>query len=169
MSDLAPLLLLFLIARSRGGASSAPRWPSVLSPPPPPPPPDASPAEAMQDLLTARDNLYKAAVKAGPAKTAKGVVRPAKKLPPIVVTAKAKPKFLNYSPEMDVSVADVQKALIKHGAAIKKDGLYGPKTHAAWVNIATKRGLQSNIARLSPKIVRVVTATFNKLNAPVIP
>lgn len=170
MNDLTPLLILLLISRARGGAaSSSPRWPTALSPPPPPPAPDASPAEAMQDLLNARNDLYAAARKAGPAKTAKGVLRPAKRMKPIVVTATPKaaaPKFLNYSPEMDVSVADIQKAVIKRGAKIKPDGIFGPKTQAAWVNTAKKWKLDPTIVQLSSKIAKVNTNTFTTLTNP---
>lgn len=172
--DLGPLLLLWLVARARtSSAAPSPRWPTALSPPPPPPPPlppDASPAEALADMVKARNTLYQTVKKAGPKKTITDVLRPkAKKLKPIVVTAtpkKALPKFLDYTPDMDVSVADVQKALIKRGASLKPDGLYGPKTQQAWIATTKKWKLPTYIQRLTGKIARVNRSAFLALTDP---
>jgi len=189
MSDLVPLLLLWLASKARGGGSSRPNWPSAASPPPPPPPssplPPAAPGAAappsdqpnipgaFSDTIKARDAFYgevkKAAKQGKLIDQTRRIAREEKQLKPIVVPGKTTPAFLRFNPQMDVSVADLQKVVIRHGGKIRKDGLYGPLTAAAWQALASKRGLQPNIERLSSKIARVATKTFTTLNSPHVP
>ena len=68
-----------------------------------------------------------------------------------------------------IPVARVQSVLNARGAKLKPDGLYGPKTAAAWANIAASKGLPYTIKRKGPKTAEVVTQTLDALSVPSIP
>jgi peptidoglycan hydrolase-like protein with peptidoglycan-binding domain len=71
--------------------------------------------------------------------------------------------------QTNVAVADLQSALIKRGAKLSRDGMYGPKTAAAWKALANQKHLSPMISRVGPKIARVATNTFDVLSVPAIP
>lgn len=68
-----------------------------------------------------------------------------------------------------VSVASLQKLLNARGAKLKQDGLYGPKTAAAWKSAAKSRGLADTIARVSSTTAKVVSHTYDSLSVPPVP
>lgn len=186
MMDVAPLLLLLAISK-RSSSADAPAWPTSASPPPmppmPPPPPSLSPlpsattphADAnsgapLSELLKQADVVHHAA------QTAKKAVAKAipKKLSAKSLAA-SMPGAIFIAPNsgkvtlFNVSVADLQTALIKRGVKLTKDGLYGPKTAAAWQAAAKQKRLPTAIARVGPKIARVAKQTFQVLSVPAIP
>jgi peptidoglycan hydrolase-like protein with peptidoglycan-binding domain len=63
----------------------------------------------------------------------------------------------------EILVADAQRIAIARGEALKPDGLYGPKTAAAWARVATAKGLDPTFARLGPRTVSVDAATYKAL------
>lgn len=177
--DWTPLFLLWAFGKQCAPSSSSPAWPNTSSPPPPPPlpqppltpsstpvPPSAETGTPLADLAEpAQDFASKVRSEA------ERVVRKnlgLKKKPKPKPAANALPAFLDYAPpSYDVSVADLQKVLIRRGyKAIKKDGLYGPKTELAWKALATGKRLPAAIVRLAPKIARVNKETFATLSAP---
>jgi hypothetical protein len=194
--DLAPLLLLWAIGSKRSSSVDVPRWPTAVSPPPPPPlpplpPPQGaappgvptwnaftgvpdpasaqhpaeSPAAPLSELLHQADVLHAAhaaaskavsKAKAAPKRLLKGILHAPAVGPPAPA-------------QENVSVADLQKILIRRGAKLAKDGLYGPKTAAAWKAAASAKHLSPMITRVGPKIARVANATFDALSVPAIP
>lgn len=64
-----------------------------------------------------------------------------------------------------VLVADAQKTLNALGAKVGGDGLYGPKTKAAWGAAAKKQKLDPAFARVDGKHARVSQDTARKLSA----
>lgn len=64
-----------------------------------------------------------------------------------------------------VSVGEAQKTLNALGAKLGTDGLYGPKTSAAWGAAAKKRALDPSFVRVDGKRARVSQDTARKLNA----
>ena len=175
--DLTPLLLLWAIGSKRASAD-APAWPTSASPPPmppmpPPPPPlaplasaaaphaDANSGAPLSELLKQADAVHHAA--AVPKKlSAKSL---AASMPGALFIAPNSGKVTLFN----VSVADLQTALIRRGAKLKKDGLYGPKTAAAWQAAAKQKKLPTAIARVDPKIARVAKQTFQVLSVPAVP
>lgn len=173
--DLLPLILLWA-ASKQCAAPSSPAWPSTIDPPPPPPLPKppatpATPANAetgtpLSDLAQPAQDLA-AKVRSEAERVVRknlGLKKPKAK----PAAARSTPAFLDYAPpSYDVSVADLQKVLIRRGyKAIKKDGLYGPKTELAWKALATGKRLPAAIVRLAPKIARVNKETFAALSIP---
>ena len=181
--DLTPLLLLWAIGSKRSASADVPAWPTSASPPPmppmpPPPPPlaplasaaaphaDANSGAPLSELLKQADAVHHAA-------------QTAKKAVPKKLSAKSlaasMPGALFIAPNsgkvtlFNVSVADLQTALIRRGAKLKKDGLYGPKTAAAWQAAAKQKNLPTAIARVDPKIARVAKQTFQVLSVPAVP
>lgn len=68
-----------------------------------------------------------------------------------------------------VPVANLQKILAQRGYKLVQDGLYGPKTAAAWTKAAKSKGLPSNIARASGTTAKVATRAYDALSVPPIP
>lgn len=161
MDPLMQLALMWLSAQPGGGAPAAraPAWPTPASPPPMPAfKPAATPTPARgADTGTPLTSLH-AASKAPPKATPKAA-------PKRVAVPKITPGILKST----LSVARLQQALNARGAKLKPDGLFGPKTAAAWSKLASSKGLPSLISRKSPKTAEVVTHTFDALSLPPIP
>lgn len=68
-----------------------------------------------------------------------------------------------------VPVANLQKILAQRGYKLVQDGLYGPKTAAAWAKAAKSKGLPSNIARASGTTAKVAARAYDALSVPPIP
>lgn len=169
MNDLVPLLLLWALG-NRCPTPSSPGWPSVIDPPPPPPLP--RPPSMPDDATSSATEAPEPAKPSWP-----GFIdyKPPKPAAP-------KPKTLNQflrantwlgkklDALMDTSVANLQTTLIKRGYKVKKDGIYGPETEAAWQVAATKAKLSPIITKRGTKIARVSKLTWSGLNGlPVIP
>lgn len=60
-------------------------------------------------------------------------------------------------------VATLQRALNARGAKLVPDGLYGPKTAAAWAKLAASKALPGAITRKGPQTAEVVTHTYDVL------
>lgn len=169
MNPLVPLFLIWSIGKR---SSNKPMWPSTASPPPPPPPPPpvivldptqpvpTHPAESGTPL----QELAKASAKATNVhKRASSLLRKAKGVLHAPAVGPPEPA------QMQVTVSDLQRALISRGAKLKKDGLYGPKTAAAWQQLARQKGLSPMITRTGPHSARVPIATYNTLSMPPVP
>lgn len=182
MTALLPLIMLWLATRTAPAAApqarrkTAPRWPTPASPPPmpafqaaPKPKPSADPSGSSTPLA----DLHNAPPKLAPASTAE----------PAAVKAKAIAAFKKKSTSLlqqrlsspfgssatTVPVASLQQILIKRGVKIAPDGLYGPRTAAAWAKLATSRLLPPTITRVGPKSAKVVARTYDTLSVPAIP
>jgi peptidoglycan hydrolase-like protein with peptidoglycan-binding domain len=66
-------------------------------------------------------------------------------------------------------VLKLQQVLNSRGAKLVPDGLFGPKTAAAWSKLAAAKALPPSISRVAPKLAQVVTHTYDALSMPVIP
>lgn len=193
MIDIAPLLLLW--AFGKRSAVNVPAWPTAASPPPPPPlpplphgaappgvetwnaftgvPDPAAPAQHpaespatplsemlhQADKLTAAHAAAKKAVskaKSAPKRLFKGILHAPAVGPPAPA-------------QENVSVASLQSALVKRGYNVARDGLYGPKTAAAWKSAANANHLSPMISRVGPKTARVANHTYDVLSVPAIP
>jgi hypothetical protein len=66
-------------------------------------------------------------------------------------------------------VADVQAIVNARGGRLARDGLWGPKTAAAWSALARSQGLPATIERGGPKVARVAMHTWDVLSVPMIP
>lgn len=66
-----------------------------------------------------------------------------------------------------VNVGQVQDIVRALGSTIKRDGLFGPATTAAWKTAATRRKLDGAFDRAGPIEAWVVPATFKELSAQV--
>jgi peptidoglycan hydrolase-like protein with peptidoglycan-binding domain len=73
------------------------------------------------------------------------------------------------APTTSRAVADLQSILTARGIKVTRDGLYGPKTAAAWSKLAKSKGLPTTISRGGPKIAKVSTQTYEALSLPHIP
>lgn len=138
----------------------APKRFEITVPRPDSPPTDASPPSDAGPAA-------RGAVKNPPPKLAARAKRPK-------LAARAKKSTLTSStPALATSqsapVVQLQSILIARGARLTKDGLYGPKTAAAWTAAAKQRGLPGTISRVGPKIARVVSRTYDALSVPAIP
>jgi peptidoglycan hydrolase-like protein with peptidoglycan-binding domain len=121
--------------------------------------PAETPATPLSELHTAASS---AATKAKAAATKKG-----KRLLKGILHA---PSVGPPAPAQEnVSVATLQSALIRRGAKLTRDGLYGPKTAAAWKAAANSRHVSPMISRVGPKTARVAVQTFDVLSVPAIP
>lgn len=190
-------LLLAMSRKCSPATSSPAWPSAAAPPPPPPLPPmpsadppsdtSAAPGDVQQKLdkfVKARNELYKTTAdkvknaardlfspkvkpKAKPASSPRMRAR-ASSSSARATSSTSSPAFLNYAPpNYRVSVADVQKVLIRRGySGIKKDGLYGPKTELAWKTLANGKGLSPAIARVGPKIATVNQETFTTLSIP---
>lgn len=193
MIDLAPLLLLWAIGSKKRSTTNVPAWPTAVSPPPPPPAPSmpSHPAESGTPLselhataqhaapptTTIRDELRKtaAALKNVPdvhttasqlLKRAKAPAKARRLLKGIVHAPAVGPP----APAQEtVSVADLQAALVRRGYNVARDGIYGPKTAAAWKSAANANHLSPMISRAGSRTARVAAHTFDVLSVPAIP
>jgi peptidoglycan hydrolase-like protein with peptidoglycan-binding domain len=68
-----------------------------------------------------------------------------------------------------VPVANLQAILRSRGYSVAPDGLYGPRTASAWSTLARSKHLAPTIARVGPKIAKVVAVTYDSLSVPAIP
>lgn len=199
MNAIFPLVLMWLANQSGAAPSSkpkakakkrrpkvkktkAPKWPTPKSPPPipafQPASPPAVPASAdPSGPATPLAELHNAPPKLSPA----SIMEPAKQK----AIAAAKKKGLSFlrqgfsanlfgrksssAPTSTVLVSQVQQILNRRGANLVPDGLYGPRTAAAWGNAARARNLPTTIVREGPKIAKVATQTFEALSAAPIP
>jgi len=164
MDAITPLVLMWLAtrARAKGGASAskAPAWPTPASPPPMPafkakPTPRADTATPLSALHASPPTPPPA----GPhATTPKAAPKPpsAARVVPGVLTS-------------TLPVKRLQQALNARGARLVPDGLYGPKTAAAWRSLASSKGLTPTIVRKAPTLADVATHTFDALSVPAIP
>lgn len=175
MMGLAPLFLIWLASRRSAALPMAPMptWPTPGSPPPMPPPPmpafqpqpttHAESGTPLQDLHTAHE--------IPPPATA---IEPAQQKQKQKPKAKAKPKSKAAAAKAAAdtqvaTVASVQSILNARGAKLKKDGLYGPKTAAAWSAAARKKSLPATISRVGPTVARVSRQAYESLKTPAIP
>jgi hypothetical protein len=188
MIDLAPLLLLWAIGSKR--STAAPEWPTSVSPPPPfplPPPlplpthgaeppgmpaaapagqhPAESPSTPLSELLQQQDTLKSARAAASKA-VSKAKSKGTKLLKGILHAPAVGPPA---PAQESVSVASLQSALVKRGYNVARDGLYGPKTAAAWKSAANANHLSPMISRVGPKTARVANHTYDVLSVPAIP
>lgn len=172
MTDLAPLLLLWAIGK-RGGPST-PRWPSAASPPPslpmPPLPHGAETSTPLADLAQPQPQPRSPAKPPSDRKVKKPLtraqaVRRALKKPNTIVQ-----RVMKMGPpapeQMNAQVSDIQKMLNKQGAKLKHDGLYGPKTVAAYTAWADRKKQSRMITRVNPRTVRVAKDAMLLLSLP---
>lgn len=198
MTQLIPLLLLWAWG-SRNAAQAAPapaparapKWPTTSSPPPmpafqgkptpTPPPPSADPSGSSTPLAV----LQRSAPAPKPITESKGPtpasqVDNAKRAATAAIkkhtTSLLRKKAASFNlfgksstPTSSALVSDLQGILAKHGVKVARDGLYGPRTAAAWSSLAKKKGLPSQISRGGPKIANVATQTFERLSEAAIP
>jgi hypothetical protein len=197
VSDLAPLVLLYLFSRASGGGSSSsragpPEWPTTHSPPPPlpafaphvpKPPQHGTPLEALhkgaQKVTKTSDVLDKAgraAVKAAPTAARQAAAQAAHSvLSRVRKGVSLRDPFSTLLPSsrgvalVSKSVADLQAAINARGGTLTRDGLYGPQTAAAWAALARAQGLPADIQRAGPKVARVAINTWDVLSVPAIP
>lgn len=158
-----------------------PDVPEAAAPPPPggaqPADTVTTPTQALHKMIDARNDLYTAVSRK---------VRKKKPLPPVLSPKTKVSKYLGLPvmpgakfatppagppppPQMNVSVADVQSALLKRGVTIRKDGIYGPRTETAWYELAQRRKLSPMINRVTSKIARVARDTYLTLSGPDVP
>lgn len=170
MDPITPLLMMWLASKAAAPSrppSAAPRWPTPSSPPPlpafypqtppAPPAPSADPGGTSTPL---------AALHTNPPSPPPASAKPKPK------KAAAKPRIPTITPgllQSTQTVKTLQKILNQRGANLKPDGLFGPKTAAAWSSIAKQKFLPSAITRVGPQTARVVTQTFDALSIPAIP
>lgn len=180
--SLVPLLIMWLWSQRGGAAPHAPtepNWPTSASPPPVPPipafhsqPPPPSMSHPSADTGTPLAQLHSQppvaphADSGSPAAAAAKMLKSAAahklpKIPKISLSKGAATK--------NAAVQDLQTLLIKRGAKLTRDGLYGPKTASAWNALARSKGLAPAISRVGPKIARVVMHTWDVLAVPPIP
>lgn len=199
MDAIVPLVLLWALANRRddgggGGqassrAPSQPNWPTTRSPPPPMPAftpfvpePAAQPATPLATLHQRALNAPKprAAPKpASPVTQAKrAATAAAKKAASSAFSSVTKgfslrdvmPSSLSRgTPTVNKTVSDIQAVVNSHGGALRRDGLYGPKTASAWAALARQNGLPTDIKRVGPKVAAVAIHTFDALSVPPIP
>lgn len=205
MTQLLPLILVWLFANNKGTAQAqaslsrrgAPPWPTPTSPPPMPafqPQPSAHDASTTATPLAALHNA--------PPKVRKPTTEPAHLSTPNAIkqnaikafkkksTSLLKKQLSSRAPNLatkatsslsslfhkssapsatTVSVANLQKILAQRGYKLVQDGLYGPKTAAAWAKAAKSKGLPSNIARASGTTAKVAARAYDALSVPPIP
>ncbi len=73
------------------------------------------------------------------------------------------------NPLVSKSVADVQAVINARGGKLRHDGLYGPRTAAAWGALARSQALPADIERGGPRVARVSMHAWDVLSMPVIP
>ena len=191
MTNLLPLVLMWMWSQRNGSSAPQsnvpqpplpPQWPTSSSPPPPIPAfqPNAPAAGPTANTGTPLAELHAAPPAPAPAHAApKPQPKPkAPARPAAVQRARAAVKLpkvpgfgvsLASTPAKTVSVSELQGIVNSHGGALKRDGLYGPKTAAAWSALAKQRGLPTTIARTGSKTAKVAVQTYEQLSMPAIP
>lgn len=198
MNALLPLLAMMWFDKSKqpsGGmppappAPPAPRWPTTASPPPPMPAFSAKPTAPSADPGRSSTPLADLHRKQAPLPPASATEPATLKAKAAAAAQQAKAKALNTfqqqlrtaaqapltpidpwaAPTTSVPVANLQQILNGRGAKLVRDGLYGPKTAAAWTKAAKAKGLPPTIARVGPKTAKVVSRTYESLATPPIP
>lgn len=192
MSEIVPLVLLWALSqRGSGGQSSShanpPQWPSTHSPPPMPAFVPFSPFGSNVPVPphgTTLPALHQGAGKAPKPKpkTASPVTRARQAATNAARQAASKTAsaalssfdLRNLMPgtrpvSVTKAVSELQTIVNTRGGALKRDGLYGPRTAAAWSALARKQGLPADISRGGPKVARVVAHTYDVLSVPPIP
>lgn len=198
MNDILPLVLLWAFSQRNSGPRDPfqrpgpPLWPDIHSPPPPlpafvphvPTPPAAQPGhgtpldalhrgaqkvvKTANVLDKARDKARKAAPAAARqlAHAALGRVRKGVSLrdPFSTLMPSARGDVLVSKP-----VSEVQAVINARGGAVQQDGLWGPKTAAAWTALARSQSLPATIERGGPRVARVAVHAWEVLSVPVIP
>lgn len=155
-----------------------PKWPTTKSPPPIPafqPKHSADPGGTSTPLAqlhnkppqverpkTVLEHAKAKAMQAAKSNAKKGFMAAIK--PPNYFPFGKRP-----DPTSTALVSDLQKIINSHGGKLTPDGLYGPKTAAAWSALAKRNGLAPAITRQGPKIAKVFTATFERLRVAPIP
>lgn len=162
MDPITALLLMHVATRgTRAKKSKAPAWPTPASPPPLPvfspkatPTPAAKAADTATPLAELHANPPTPPPAEAPAKPSKRARVP--RVAPGVLTS-------------TLPVARLQQALNARGAKLVPDGLYGPKTAAAWAKAAASKALPTTITRAGPKLANVSTTAFDVLSMLPIP
>lgn len=192
MTGLEPLIALWLFSKSRDTTPSAvpgvpavpaPPWPTTSSPPPmpvfraaPTPAPSADPGRSSTPLA----DLHKSPPKLAPASATqpgnlKQQAATAAKTAALntlrqqIRTSPLNPIDPWGSPTTSVPVAKLQEIVNNRGGNLKRDGLYGPKTAAAWSKLTTSKGYPGTISRVNAKTAKVVSRTYQAFAVPPIP
>lgn len=192
MTDLAlPLVVMWMLSQrgsggGGGGRATPPEWPTTRSPPPPlpaftpyvpVPPAHGTPLPALhKDTLTAP----KPKAKAKPANPVTAARQAATQAASHAASNALRSASRSFSlsdllpssrgqPSASKPVSDIQAIINRRGGSLKKDGLYGPKTAAAWSALARQLDLPPDISRGGPKVARVVMHTYEVLSVPPIP
>lgn len=172
-------------SRRRGKVKKAkpPSWPTPKSPPPipafqpaapAPPPASADPSGSSTPLAalhTAPPNLSPASIMEPVKQKAMAAAKSAAKKQASSLLHRGLSFGFGKStvPTSTALVSQLQAILNRRGAKLAQDGLYGPKTAAAWGNAARAQNLPTLISREGPKIAKVSTQTFEALSAAPIP
>jgi hypothetical protein len=153
-----------------------PHWPTAASPPPPQPAFQAQASAPAAEHGTPLAKLHTSPPKPPPASTA---AKPQNMADQALRAARARVKVklpgglhlpgLSSTPSKVALVHDLQAILLRHGAKLAQDGLYGPKTASAWSSLAKRNGLPSAISRNGPKTARVAVQTLDALTTAAIP
>ena len=190
-AGLLPLVALWLWNRQGAAAPpappvpSVPQWPTPTSPPLPAFKSTATPHSAAPAHPTVPKSVPHSA-DPGHSSTpladlhnAPPKVAPPTAFQPEALKAQAKSKAMNAlrgklraaagTPTSSVAVSKVQSILSAHGLSVSNDGLYGPKTAAAWSKLAAAKHLPTVINRGGPNIDKVATQTYEALQLPAIP
>jgi hypothetical protein len=85
------------------------------------------------------------------------------KVPAPKPASKAKPTEPSKAGMSKANVGQIQDILIKLGAKLKRDGLWGPATAAQWVSSAKRRKLDGTINRAGPMDAWIVQPAFDEL------
>lgn len=186
MSALFPLVFMWLLTQRAAvqRAPSEPQWPTAASPPPQPPIPAFQPQHGVQhqsthataDTGTPLADLHNAPPAAPPADAgnvataaAKHAANALKSKLPKVPKVPHVPGLSKSQPKKAVTVSSIQQILNARGAGLVFDGKYGPKTTAAWANLARSKNLPTYITRNGPTSVKVDSHTYDVLSVPPIP
>lgn len=189
-AGLLPLFLLWLYDHRQGGAQpppmqplpGAPPWPTPSSPPPLPAfhptstPHSADPSHVSTPLADLHNNPPEvphtpaspsdlkskatSAAKSAAMNALRGKLRSAASLTPIDPWG---------SPNTSVPVAKLQEVINSRGGKLKRDGLYGPKTAAAWSKLASSKGYPPTIKRVNANTAQVSSRAYHALGVPPIP
>lgn len=172
MTAIVPLLFMWLWSQRNGTQRTAtePHWPTSASPPPQPPIPAFQSQHPSADTATPLADLHTSppvAPHADAANAAKAAALHAvkSKLPKVPHI----PGLSSGQAKSNHAVKDLQTILNRRGAGLVYDGKYGPKTAAAWANMARSANLPTYITRVGPGTAKVTTHTFDILSVPPIP
>lgn len=169
MDAITPLVMLWMATQGTAQAKAKakakpPKWPTPTSPPPMPafkPTATPTPADASHPA-TPLAELHAKPPTPPPAN------KPATARKPAARTARV-PRITPGVLTSTLPVSRLQQALNKRGANLVPDGLFGPKTAAAWANAAASKALPSTITRAGPKLANVSTTAFDVLSMLPIP